>query len=114
MLEHFSPRTLAVIESAHNEARLRGCEYVDLDHIIIGLEREGDDETIQALNHSGFSLETQAVKIIDFQYQSRRGSFSNQAFQALEIATNQAITRSEVVEPHHVLYGIKKVSHQVR
>jgi ATP-dependent Clp protease ATP-binding subunit ClpC len=52
-----TPRTKRVIELAVEEARRMGHQYIDTEHLLLGLVRQGDGVAVDVLRKLGISLE---------------------------------------------------------
>jgi ATP-dependent Clp protease ATP-binding subunit ClpC len=65
-----------VIDLAIDESRLRGLDYIDSEHLLVGLIREGDGLAARSLTFSGITLEVvrQQIQAIYAERASAAGS----------------------------------------
>ena len=59
----FSPQVRDILSYSHEEAIRLGNNYIGLEHLFLGMLREGDGKAIQVLKYLGVNLEDFKKKI---------------------------------------------------
>ncbi len=112
----FSPRVKDVISYSREEALRNGNDYIGIEHLLLGLIREGEGTAIQILSHLGVDL-TNLKSIIEQTIQGKASTkrtldnipLVKQAERVLKITYLEAkLFHSEWISTEHLLLSILK------
>ena len=112
----FSTRAKDVLTYSREEAARLGNQYLGLEHLLLGIIREGEGLAVQLLNYFGVDL-AECKKSIEDTIRSPKNSnikldnipMAKQAVKALKITYLEAKTfNSDVVDTEHMLLAILK------
>lgn len=70
----YTPSAERVFEFASKEAQNMGCNYIDTEHILLGLLREGEGIAAQILTALGFELEAVRAEVLALVAQHEGGA----------------------------------------
>jgi ATP-dependent Clp protease ATP-binding subunit ClpC len=87
-----TPRVKRVLELAADEARRLGQNYIDTEHLLLGLVREGEGVAAQVLNSLGADAEKTRAKIIEM----LRGTLSG--VQQSDVGSGRVSTATPTLE----------------
>ena len=114
MFERYTEKARRVIFFARYEASQFGSPYIETEHLLLGLIREGEGVAAKALESLGISLEAvrqQVEEIIGQGQQAPSGHipFTPRAKKVLELSLREALQRQLAVlaerAPRFVLLG---------
>ena len=116
MEANFSPRVKDVITYSHEEAVRNGNEYIGIEHLFLGIIREGEGLAIQILSNLGIDLiriKASIEKTIRSSTVKKRSvdniPLVKQAERVLKITYLEAkIFNSEIIGTEHLLLSIVK------
>jgi ATP-dependent Clp protease ATP-binding subunit ClpA len=112
VFERFTERARRVVVLAQEEARMLNHNYIGIEHILLGLVREGEGVAAKALESLGISLEAvrqQVEEIIGQGQQAPSGHipFTPRAKKVLELSLREALQLGHnYVETEHILLGL--------
>ena len=61
-MDKFSPRVKDVITFSREEALRLGHDYIGVEHLLLGLIREGEGKAVKALRNLGMDLKDASLK----------------------------------------------------
>ena len=112
MFERFTDRARRVVVLAQEEARMLNHNYIDTEHILLGLIHEGEGVAAKALESLGISLEavrSQVEEIIGQGQQAPSGHipFTPRAKKVLELSLREALQLGHnYIGTEHILLGL--------
>ncbi len=115
MFERFTDRTRRVLVLAQEEARLLNHNFIGSEHLLLGLIREGEGESVaaQVLRALGITLEAARTKVAELiraaEYYSSTGSppFTPSAKKVLEFSLREALQMGHnYIGTEHMLLGM--------
>jgi ATP-dependent Clp protease ATP-binding subunit ClpC len=112
MFERFTDRARRVVVLAQEEARMLNHNYIDTEHILLGLIHEGEGVAAKALESLGISLEAvrqQVEEIIGQGQQAPSGHipFTPRAKKVLELSLREALQLGHnYIGTEHILLGL--------
>jgi ATP-dependent Clp protease ATP-binding subunit ClpA len=112
MFERFTDRARRVVVLAQDEARLLEHDYVDTEHILLGLIHEGQGVAAKALESLGISLQAvraQTEEIIGQGQQAPSGRipFTPSAKKVMELSLRESLQLShKYIGTEHILLGL--------
>jgi ATP-dependent Clp protease ATP-binding subunit ClpA len=112
MFERFTDRARRVVVLAQEEARLLNHNYIDTEHLLLGLIHEGEGVAATALESLGISLEavrTQVEEIIGHGERAPTGRipFTPRAKKVLELSLREALQLGHnYIGTEHILLGL--------
>jgi ATP-dependent Clp protease ATP-binding subunit ClpC len=112
MFERFTDRARRVVVLAQEEARLLNHNYIDTEHLLLGLIHEGEGVAAQALESLGISLEAfrgQVEEIIGQGQSAPTGRipFTPRAKKVLELSLREALQLGHnYIGTEHILLGL--------
>lgn len=113
----FSPRVKDVIAFSKEEAMRMGNEFIGVEHLMLGMIREGEGSAIQILNHFGVDVVGLRLELEKGLLRNVKSSFTNpaniplvkQAERVLKITYLEAkLFKSSVIGTAHLLLSILK------
>jgi len=112
MFEKLSPKAIKIVMFAQEEARRCNCVFVETEHLLLGILREGNSIAAKLLNEKNMTYES-VVEKLEENYREKKNltnleiQFSPNTRQALELAMEEAEKLNDSqVEPEHLLMGI--------
>jgi ATP-dependent Clp protease ATP-binding subunit ClpC len=112
MFERFTDRGRRVVVLAQEEARMLNHNYLDTEHLLLGLLRESGGVAAKALQSLGIGLEAvrhQVVEIIGEGHQAPSGHipFTPRVKKVLELSLREAqLLGHDYVSTEHLLLGL--------
>ena len=112
MFERFTDRARRVVVLAQEEARMLNHNYIGTEHILLGLNHEGEGVASKALESLGISLESvreQVQEIIGQGQQAPSGHipFTPRAKKVLELSLREALQLGHnYIGTEHILLGL--------
>ena len=112
MFERFTDRARRVVVLAQEEARLLNHNYIDTEHLLIGLIHEGEGVAATALESLGISLEAVRAQVEEIIGQGERAPsgripFTPRAKKVLELSLREALQFGHnYIGTEHILLGL--------
>ena len=112
MFERFTASARRAVVLAQEEARMLSHSYIDTEHILLGLIREGEGVAAKVLESLGISLEAaraQVEEIIGQGQQAPSGHlpFTPRAKKVLELSLREALQLGHsYIDTEHILLGL--------
>jgi ATP-dependent Clp protease ATP-binding subunit ClpC len=112
LFERFTDRARRVVVLAQEEARLLNHNYIDTEHLLLGLLHEGDGVAATALESLGISLEAVRAQVEEIIGQGERAPtghipFTPRAKKVLELSLREALQLGHnYIGTEHILLGL--------
>jgi ATP-dependent Clp protease ATP-binding subunit ClpC len=111
MFEKLSAQSIKIVMFAQEEAKHLESPFVDTEHLLMGILKEGNSVASRLLSERGLSNDNIAEKLearkIKNNFSRFEIQFSPTTRQAIELATDEAEKlKDNLVEPEHLLLGI--------
>lgn len=122
MFERFTEQTRKAVVLAQEEARRFGHDYIGIEHLLLGVLREGEDCGAQVLNSLGVTLDKVYEQVEGAVGRGEEGTaervdqapFTPRSKKALELALREALQLGHnYIGTGHVLLGLILVSDDV-
>ena len=112
MFERLTEGARQVVVLSQEEARVLKHDYIDTEHILLGLLREGDGVAARVLGSLGITVErvrAKVVRIVGWGEEVKSGllSFTPAAKERLEVALREALSLGHnYIGTDHILLGL--------
>jgi ATP-dependent Clp protease ATP-binding subunit ClpC len=112
LFERFTDRARRVVVLAQEEARLLNHNYIDTEHLLLGLLHEGDGVAATALTELGISVEAVRAQVEEIIGQGERAPtghipFTPRAKKVLELSLREALQLGHnYIGTEHILLGL--------
>jgi ATP-dependent Clp protease ATP-binding subunit ClpC len=112
LFERFTDRARRVVVLAQEEARLLNHNYIDTEHLLLGLIHEGEGVAATALESLGISLEAVRAQVEEIIGQGERAPtghipFTPRAKKVLELSLREALQLGHnYIGTEHILLGL--------
>jgi hypothetical protein len=101
----FTPRAKSTLEHAYDEARRRGVEHLESEHLLLGLLRDGEGVAAQILTKLGGDLDDVRRKVLDWIDHRQRVESAVSGF----LADEEATAWTAFGRRHHLLAELNAV-----